>query len=175
MAVYFDDWMIYSMLKDHCKWLRLMLECCWQIQLSLNINKFILLTPIGILLGHIVCKEGIKVDFAKIKIILDLKSPVNPKQVRVLLGHTRYYRKFIWHYSDMTYPLEEMLGEYQEFIWTEECDTSFDTLKRKLVEAPILRFPNWSIKFHVHIDAWGLEIGAILTQPGEEKMDYPII
>ena len=26
MAVYFDDWTIYYMLKNHCKWLRLMLE-----------------------------------------------------------------------------------------------------------------------------------------------------
>ena len=95
MKVYFDDWTIYSMLKDHCKWLRLMLERCRQIQLSLNIRKCIFLTPIGILLGHIVCKEGIKVDFEKINIILDLKPLVNPKQVRVLLGHTGYYRKFI--------------------------------------------------------------------------------
>ena len=106
MAIYFDDWMIYSMLKDHFKWLRLMLERCRQIQLSLNIKKCIFLTPIGILLGHIVCKEGIKVDFAKIKIILDLKPPMNPKQVRVLLGHIRYYRKFMRYYLDMTYPLE---------------------------------------------------------------------
>ena len=103
MAVYFDDWTIYSMLKDHCRWLRLILERCRQIQLSLNIRKCIFLTPIGILLGHIVYKEGIKVDFAKIKIILDLKPLVNPKQVRVLLGYTGYYRKFIRYYSYMTY------------------------------------------------------------------------
>ena len=56
MAVYFDDWTIYSMLKDHCKWLRLMLERCRQIQLALNIKKCIFVTPIGILSGHIVCK-----------------------------------------------------------------------------------------------------------------------
>ena len=67
---------------------------------------------------------------------------MNPKQVRVLLGHTGYYRKFIRHYSDMTYPLEELLREDQEFNWTEECDISFKALKRKLVEAPILRFTN---------------------------------
>ena len=79
MAVYFDDWTIYSTLKDHCTWLRLILERCRQIKLSLNINKCIFMTPIGILLGHIVCKEGIKVNFAKIKIILDLKPPINPK------------------------------------------------------------------------------------------------
>ena len=75
----------------------------------------------------------------------------------------------------MTYPLEKLLREDQDFDWMEECDTSFDTLKIKLVKAPILRFLNWSIKFHVHIDASGLEIGAILTQPGEDGMDYPII
>ena len=78
-------------------------------------KKNIFLTPIGILLGHIVCKEGIKVNFTKIKIILDSKPPMNPKKVRVLLGHTRYYRKFIRYYSDMTYPLEELLREYQDF------------------------------------------------------------
>ena len=48
-------------------------------------------------------------------------------------------------------------------------------LKKKLVEAPILRFPNWSIKFHVHINASGIEIGAILTQHGDDGLDYPIV
>ena len=100
---------------------------------------------------------------------------MNPKQVKVLLGHTGYYRKFIRHYSDMTYPMEKLLREYQDFNWTEECNTSFDTLKIKLVEAPILQFLNWLIKFHVHIDSSGLAIGSILTQPSEDGIDYPII
>ena len=103
-----------------------MLEWCQQIQLSLNINKCIFVSPIRILLGNIVCKEGIKVDFAKIKIILDLKPPVNRKQVRVLLGHIGYYKNVIRYYSDMTYPLEELLREDQEFNWTEECHISFE-------------------------------------------------
>ena len=141
----------------------------------MNIKKSIFLTPIGILLAHIVYKEGIKVDFAKIKIILDLKPPMNSKQVRVLLGHTGYYRKFIRYYSDMTYALEQLLREDKEFNWIEECHISFEKLKRKLVEAPILRFPNWSTKFHVHINASGLTIGEILTQVGNDGMDYPIV
>ena len=58
---------------------------------------------------------------------------------------------------------------------TEECHISFKKLKRKLVEAPILKFPNSLIKFHVHIDASSLAIGAILTQPGDDGMDYPIV
>ena len=75
----------------------------------------------------------------------------------------------------MTYPLEELLREDQEFDWTDEYNVSFETLKRKLVEAPILRFLNWSIKFHVHIDASSLAIGAILTQTRDYGMDYLIV
>ena len=116
----------------------------------LNIKKCIFTTPIWILLGHIVCEEGIKVDFAKNKFILDLKPLVNAKQVRILLRHTGYYRKFISHYSHMTYPIEELLKENKKYEWTNEWATSFDILKKKLAEAPILRFQDWSIKFHVH-------------------------
>ena len=93
----------------------------------------------------------------------------------MLLGHTGGYRKSIRHYSDMAYPLEELLKQDQEYDWTEEFNASFDMLKKKLVEAPILRFPNWSIKFHVHIDASSIAIGAILTQPRDDGMDYPIV
>ena len=63
-------------------------------------------TPIGILLGHVVYKEGIKVDISKIKAIIDLKPPVNPREIRIFLGHTWYYKKFVRHYSDITYPME---------------------------------------------------------------------
>ena len=86
-----------------------MLERCRQIQLSMNIKKCIFATPIGILLGQIVYKEGIKVDIAKIKVIVNLKAPINAKQIRIFLGHIGYYRKFIRQYSDITYPLEELL------------------------------------------------------------------
>lgn len=52
-----------------------MLEQCRQVRLSLNIKKSIFFTPFGVLLGHIVCKDGIMVDMAKIKIIINLKPP----------------------------------------------------------------------------------------------------
>ena len=95
MVVNFNDWTIYSMLKNHSKFLILVPERCQHIHLSLNIKNCIFVTPIGILLGNVICMEGTNVDFSKIKIILNLKPPVNPKNVRVLLGHTLYYRKFI--------------------------------------------------------------------------------
>jgi hypothetical protein len=96
-----------------------MLERCRQIQISLNIRKFIFSTPIGILLGHVFCKEGVKVDMENIKIILDLNPPVNQKQIKILLGHIRYYRNFIRHYSDITLLIDELLRKNIYFIWSQ--------------------------------------------------------
>jgi len=66
-------------------------------------------TPISILLGNLTCKEGIKVDMEKIKIILDLKPPTNTKEITSLLGHTGYYINIIMHYFDITFSLDELL------------------------------------------------------------------
>jgi hypothetical protein len=62
-------------LKDDVEVLRLMLERYRQSQISLNIKKFIFGTPFGILLGHIMCKQGILVDPAKIGVIVNLLPP----------------------------------------------------------------------------------------------------
>jgi hypothetical protein len=86
MVVYFGEWTIYNLLKDHIQWLWMMLEIYWHIHFPLNNQKCIFSTPIGILLRHIICKDGIKVDMEKIKVILDLKPLVNKKKSKSSLG-----------------------------------------------------------------------------------------
>jgi hypothetical protein len=54
--------MMDNFLKDHVKMLRLMFERCRQLQIYINLKKYILCTPFGTLLGHIVCKYGMLVD-----------------------------------------------------------------------------------------------------------------
>jgi len=66
LEVYFDDWTVFSLLKEHVGSLRLMLDRCRQYQISLNINKCILGVPFGILLGYIVCRQGLMVYPTKI-------------------------------------------------------------------------------------------------------------
>jgi hypothetical protein len=61
LEVYLDNWTIYSLLKDHIEVLRVMSKTCRQYQISLNIKKCIFGTSFGILLGHIVCKQGLLV------------------------------------------------------------------------------------------------------------------
>jgi hypothetical protein len=144
-----------------------MLDKCRQCQISLNLKKCILFSPFGVLLVHIVCKQGLLVDPSKNSIIVDLTPPTSVKQLRTVLGHTRYYRKFIKGYSHITTPMENLLKKYYQFHWIEECQQSFNTLKQKTVTAPILVFPDWSKEFCVHVDASSIALGVVLSQPGE--------
>ena len=44
-----------------------------------------------------------------------------------------------------------------------------------MVTVPILVFPDWNKPFHVHVDASGITLGIVLTQPGEGGIDHPIV
>jgi hypothetical protein len=91
LEVYLDDWTMFSLLKEHMQALHLMLDRCRQLHISLNLKKCIFCTPFGTLLGHVVCKDGLLVDQAKIVTILDMVAPTSVHELCATLGHTRYY------------------------------------------------------------------------------------
>lgn len=153
---------MYSMLKEHIKLLRLMFDRCRQLQISLNLNKCIFCVPFGNLLGHIVCREGVLVDPAKVAVIVNLPPPKTVKQLRSTMGHTGHYRRFIRNYTTITASLEKLLKKAEVFEWTPAYDDAFNLLKEKLVSAPILTYPNWIVEFHVHIDASRVALGVVL-------------
>lgn len=66
------------------------------------------------------------------------------------------------------------ISEYYTFCWDEEFYKSFELLKENMVTLPILVFPDWLKVFHVHVDAYGITLGAILAHPGARDIDHPI-
>ena len=82
--------------------------------------------------------------------------------------------KFIQGYALITAPMEKFLKKDVSFLWNDECQKSFELLKEKMVSAPILIFPNWEKVFHVHVDASGITLGVVLTEPGEGDIDHPV-
>jgi hypothetical protein len=129
LEVYFDDWTVFSLLKNHIECLRLMLDKCRQCQIALNLKKCIFFSPFGVLLCHLVCQHGLLVDPSKIAIIVDLPPPTLVKQLCTALGHTGYYKKLIKGYAQITTPMEKILKIDCQFHWIEECQQSFNMLK----------------------------------------------
>jgi hypothetical protein len=116
LEVYLDDWIVFSLLKYHIEVLRLMFQICRQCQISLNLKKCIFCSPFGILLVHVVCKQVLLVDPAKIVVILDLQPPTLVRQLRETPGHTGYYKKFIKGYAQITTPMENLLKKEAKFL-----------------------------------------------------------
>lgn len=174
LEVYFDDWTVFGLLNKHIEKLRLMFDRCRKCQIALNLKKCILCPPFGIFLGHVVCKQGLIVDPAKIAIIVSLPAPTSVRQLRATLGHTRYYMKFIWGYAHITAPMEKLLKKDTKFTWTEDCQRSLDILKENMVNVPILVFPDWRKVFHVHVDASSIALGTVLAQQGVGEIDHPM-
>jgi hypothetical protein len=99
LEVYLDDWMVSSLLHDHIKVLCLMLYRCTKCHISLNLKKCIFYALFGILLGNVICKEGLLVDPANFAVIMDLEPLTLVRKLRETLGHIGYYKKFIKGYA----------------------------------------------------------------------------
>lgn len=123
-------------------------------------------------LGHVVTTEGIRVDPGKIEAIREWPVPVNVTQLRSFLGLCSYYRKFIYNFAKLARPLNA-LTENKPFFWTMECNDAFQGLKSKLMNSPVLSYPDpKGGDFVLDTDASNRAIGAVLLQmqDGEEKV-----
>ncbi|KAL2653999.1 hypothetical protein R1flu_022127 [Riccia fluitans] len=166
MQTYLDDFTVYGSRTDHLGHLRKCLEKCRKFSISLNPDKSVFGVSFGVLLGHIISKDGLLPDPAKIDAILQMEAPGDLKGVQCFIGTVGYYRRFIRDFAHIALPLFGLLQTDQTFEWSEDCQVAFDLLRNALVSSPILAVPDWNKPFHVHTDAFAFAIGAVLAQPG---------
>jgi len=102
----------------------------------------------------------IQVNYTQWKIFL---HPKKIKDVQSFLGLARYYRKFIENASKIAKPLTKLTKKGEKFNWTAEQQNSFQLLKKKLITAPILNYPDFQQKFLLTIDVSDFAITAVLS------------
>nr|GEU81769.1 reverse transcriptase domain-containing protein [Tanacetum cinerariifolium] len=118
----------------------------------------------GIVLGHKISKSGIEVDRAKVDVIAKLPYSTTVKDVRSFLGHAGFYRRFIQDFSKNARPMTHLLEKETPFVFSKEYVDAFNTLKKKLTEAPILVVLDWNLHFELMCDASEYVIGTVLGQ-----------
>jgi hypothetical protein len=151
-------------LQEHHAKLREVFEQFRRFNVKVEPDKCEFLRPELAYLGHIISKEGVKPDPKKIEAVVQFPVPKREKDVKAFLGLTGYYRKFIADYSTIAKPLTKLLMKGVPWTWTSEEQESFERLKSKLVQYPILQFPDFQQPFVVTTDASNFGIGAVLSQ-----------
>ena len=86
--------------------------------------------------------------------------------VRSFIGFANYYRRFIKSFAHIAAPLTALTQKAKIFTWTAQCEESFQLLKSKLIEAPILAYPSSdpNARYILDTDASNVGIGGVLSQ-----------
>ncbi|GBL99437.1 hypothetical protein AVEN_68741-1 [Araneus ventricosus] len=87
-----------------------------------------------------------------IQAVVDWPRPDKMHNLRSFLGLCTYCRRFVKHFSTIARPLHELTEAKSNFDWTDECEKSFNSLKRALTSSPILTYPRSDKDFI--LDTW---------------------
>ena len=115
---------------------------------------------------------------SKVNKILSWPTPVNPTEVRGFLGVVVYVQIFIPSLSEICLPLRRLTCKDSEWIWTQDCEDSFQCLKKivgqDIVLAKIAYGPSAG-KINLAVDSSFHAAGAVLTQEDENRLDRPAL
>ncbi|KAJ9545025.1 hypothetical protein OSB04_024732 [Centaurea solstitialis] len=168
VIVFIDDILIYSKSKeDHVIHLIEVLETLRRERLYAKFSKCDFWLQEVQFLGHLVNREGIKVDPAKIEAVMKWEVPKTPTEIRSFLGLAGYYRRFIQDFSKIAVPLTRLTRKNVKFVWGEEQQKAFELLRGKLCEAPVLTLPEGVDDMTVYCDASYHGLGCVLMQRGK--------
>ena len=136
-------------------------------------------------LGHILSAQGVSPNPEKVSKIKDWPMPKTPKQVHSFVGLASFYRRFIPNFAKWAGPLHALIvpasfkqkirkgemkkSELPEFRWTQECQEGFDQLKKALIKAPVLAYPDYTKPFILETDASLKGLGAVLSQKRDDN------
>ena len=111
--------------------------------------------------------------------ILELPAPHTVKQLQRFLGKVNYYKRFIKNQSDIERPLLDAVKESSHkrsliLNWTAECALAFETLKSILASPEVMMYPHFDRSFTVDADASKFELGVVISQYDDEKLERPV-
>lgn len=126
-------------------------------------------------LGHEISSEGVQPGSRKTDAVSNFPTPTNVHTVRQFLGLASYFRKYINGFATIARPLTSLTKKDMAFVWKEEQQTSFKTLKEKLATRPLLAIYDSELATEVHTDASKIGIGGILLQRQKDNSLRPVM
>lgn len=173
--VYLDDILIFSAtFEQMLERLENILSRLNTAGMKLKIDKCKFCEKEVVYLGHVISENGVRPDPSKISAVQNIPFPKKVKHLKSFLGLVSYYRKFIPNCATICQPLNKLLKKDEKFIWGQEQNAVFEKLKNLIINAPILKHPDFTKPFILQTDASYEGIGAVLSQNDSMNRDHPV-
>eukprot|EP00253_Pinus_taeda_P030829 PITA_30829 len=147
---------------------------CRKYGISLNPKKSLFGLEEGKLLGHIISKDGIRIDLERIQAILQIPYLRNIKELQAFLGKTNFLRRFIPNLAKLLRLLSNMLKKDSKVKWTLEAKQAFESIKVALTQTPVLTSPQFDKDFIIFSFASDHTIAVVLLQKDDQGNEKPI-
>jgi len=95
-----------------------------------------------------VSSEGVSADPKKVKAITEWPQPRTIREVRSFHGLATFYRRFIKKFNAIMAPITDCLKS-ERFQWTPAASKAFVEIKRRMMEALVMRLPDFLKAFEV--------------------------
>ncbi len=162
---YVDDVIIFSPdLTTHKSHLKQIFSVLSEAGFTLNPRKCKFAAEDVTYLGYRITKDGISMTSQYKDAVRLFPQPKNLKSTRAWLGLCNYYKRWCKNYSKMAAPLYALLKKDTKFDFNQECINAFNSMKKAMLEAPVLRHADFSRRFLLSTDASGTAISYILGQ-----------
>ncbi|KAH9649251.1 hypothetical protein KPL70_025912 [Citrus sinensis] len=138
-------------------------------KLFANLKKCTFCTDKLVFLGFVVSAQGIQVDEEKVRAIQEWPSPTSVSNVRSFHGLASFYRRFLKDFSTLAALLTKVIKKDVGFNWGEAQEKTFQIIKQKLTNAPLLSLPNFNKTFEIECDA------SALNYPTYDKEFYALV
>ncbi|XP_049362259.1 uncharacterized protein LOC125826948 [Solanum verrucosum] len=123
------------------------------------------------LVEFIVRHRGIEVDPAKIYAIQKMPEPKNLRDLRSLQGNLAFIQRFISNLAGRCQPFNHLLKKDALFHWDQSCRNAFESIKRYLMNLPVLGEPTLGKPLILYIASQERSLGALLAQENEAKKE----
>jgi hypothetical protein len=124
--------------KEHDERLQKVLKRCIEEGINLNRKKCKFAVQEAKYLGHVLSKEGVKVDEDKVRAVKEMQKPQNKEEVHRFLGMINYLAKSIPNCSAKTEPLRKLLKKEVIFEWSAEQEVAYQKILTDLSHPPVL-------------------------------------
>jgi len=118
------------------------------------------------LLGQILYNNGLEADPAKIKKVVDFKTPTNRREIQRFTGVVNYLARFCKDLATKGRCLYELQGSTTQFKWTHLHDEAFKQVKELIMSNAVLKPINHDSNEQIYLitDASNVEISGWIGQ-----------
>ncbi len=173
--VYLDNILIYSKTQwEHWQHVKMILDRLWEADLQMNIWKYEFDVEEIIFLEVIVSKQDLRMNFIKVKVIVNWTTSINLKEIQSFVKFINFYCHFIKNFLKLVKSFIQLTRKDTSFVWNEVCVQAFDNLKKQVSSTSVLRYFDSKRQTILKINASDYVKDEILSQYNDENVLYSV-